>query len=97
MNKRELSEKVSKQYDMTLKNAQDIVKFVFDEIRDGISKGNKVRIVGFGAFEVRKRAARVGRNPHTGQPMDLPETVTPAFSPGFQLLKSIKGSTSDKK
>ncbi|RAP34664.1 hypothetical protein DID80_07170 [Candidatus Marinamargulisbacteria bacterium SCGC AAA071-K20] len=91
MNKRELSEKVSNEFDLTIKMSQDLVEYVFDEIRDGISKGDKVRIVGFGAFEVRKRAARIGRNPHTGEPMDLPETVTPAFSPGLQLLKSIKG------
>ena len=95
MNKRELSEKVSRKFDVTIKMAQDLVEYVFDEIKDGISKGDKVRIVGFGAFEVRKRAARVGRNPHTGEPMDLPETVTPAFSPGLQLLKSIKGNQID--
>ena len=96
MNKRELSEKISKKYEITIKMAQDIVENVFDEIREDISKGNKVRIVGFGAFEVRRRAARIGRNPHTGQAMDLPETLTPAFSPGLQLLKSIKGKPCDK-
>lgn len=94
MNKRDLAERISDMHDLTLKKAQDIVEDVFEEIKQKIAQGTKVRIVGFGSFEIRKRAARMGRNPHTGEKMMLEETMTPAFSPGIKLLKTIKGTCS---
>lgn len=62
-----------------------IVSTVFDEIIDAMSKGNRVELRGFGAFSVKKRDARVGRNPRTGAPVDVEAKYVPFFKTGKLL------------
>jgi DNA-binding protein HU-beta len=59
-------------------------------ITDALVKGEKVRLVGFGNFLVRTRASRVGRNPQTGDKIEIPQSKSPAFVPGINLKKAIK-------
>lgn len=66
------------------------VDAVFEAIADSLVQGEKVVLVGFGAFEVRQRKGRVGRNPQTGEPVEVPARRVPAFSAG-KLLKERVG------
>ncbi len=67
-----------------------LVESVFGLITDEMSKGNTVRIVGFGAFEVRRRIARDGRNPQTGTKLRIDATKTPSFLAGKALKDAVK-------
>ena len=73
MNKAELIEAVQKALgkDITKRAADEAVEAVLDSISKGIKKDKKVQIIGFGTFEVKKRAARMGRNPKTGEPIQI--------------------------
>jgi DNA-binding protein HU-beta len=62
-----------------------------DEITTALNSGQKVRLVGFGNFVVRKRKGRVGRNPQTGATITIGESRCPAFVPGINLKKTVKG------
>jgi DNA-binding protein HU-beta len=72
-----------------------MVEKIIDEtlsvITEALVKGEKVRLVGFGNFLVRTRASRVGRNPQTGDTINIPQSKSPAFVPGINLKKAIKG------
>ncbi|WP_188208288.1 HU family DNA-binding protein [Alkalibacillus aidingensis] len=65
------------------------VDSVFGTITDSLKKEEKVQLIGFGNFEVRERSARKGRNPQTGQEIDIPASKVPAFKPGRQLKDSV--------
>jgi DNA-binding protein HU-beta len=82
MNKGELVDKIAAQANVTKKQADAILTATLDAIMEAVSSEEKVTLVGFGSFEPRKRQAREGRNPKTGEPMEIPETVVPAFSAG---------------
>ena len=62
---------------------------LFGSIKEGLKKGEKVSLVGFGTFETRKRAARKGRNPQTGKEMKIAAKTVPAFRPGKALKDQI--------
>jgi DNA-binding protein HU-beta len=64
-----------------------------DAIVEAVSRGEKVTLVGFGAFEPRERKAREGRNPGTGQPIQIPATKVPAFSAGKLFKEKILAAT----
>ncbi|MEG4497569.1 HU family DNA-binding protein [Microcoleus sp. F10-C6] len=66
----------------TKKQAALVIRAFLDSIVEGVASGEKVTLVGFGTFEARDRQAREGRNPKTGETMDIPATVVPAFSAG---------------
>ncbi|OIS65855.1 DNA-binding protein, partial [Bacillus subtilis] len=66
------------------------VEKVFDTISEALKSGEKVSIPGFGTFEVRERAARKGRNPQTGEEIDIPATKAPAFKPAKALKDAVK-------
>lgn len=89
-NKTELIEKVAQATDLTKKDAQAAVEAVFDSITETLSKEEKVQIIGFGTFEVRERAARKGRNPQTGEEIEIPASKVPAFKAGKALKESVK-------
>lgn len=74
----------------TIPQAENIIKAVFAEIENQLVQGEKVNIFGFGDFETRTRNARKGRNPQTGEEIDIAETVVPAFKPATKLKKNIK-------
>lgn len=89
MNKTELINKVAEATQMTKKDAAKSVEAVFEAITDSLRSGDKVQLIGFGNFEVRERAARKGRNPQTGEEIDIPATKAPVFKPGKQLKEEV--------
>ena len=90
MNKTELIAKVAETSELTKKDATKAVDAVLDAISDALQEGDKVQLIGFGNFEVRERAARKGRNPQTGEEIEIASSKIPAFKPGKQLKDSIK-------
>lgn len=96
MNKAELVEKLAERLGMQGREARTIVDSIFDPdpgvgiIAAELKGGAKVAISGFGTFEVRERKARQGRNPHTGEVLDIPATRAPAFKPGRPLKETLK-------
>lgn len=85
MNKTDLIAKVAELTDLSKKDATKAVDAVFDAISDSLQSGDKVQLVGFGNFEVRERQARKGRNPQTGEEIDIAASKIPAFKPGKSL------------
>ncbi len=85
MNKTDLIAKVAELADLSKKDATKAVDAVFDAISDALQSGDKVQLVGFGNFEVRDRQARKGRNPQTGEEIEIAASKTPAFKPGKSL------------
>ncbi|MBX6352660.1 MAG: HU family DNA-binding protein [Thermoflavifilum sp.] len=85
MNKNDLISKVAEATGLKKKDAEAAVNAVFGAIEDALKSGDKVQIIGFGTFETRKRAARSGRNPQTGEAITIPESTVPAFKPGNKL------------
>lgn len=90
MNKTELIAKVAEKTELTKKDATKAVDAVFASISESLQSGDKVQVIGFGNFEVRERAARKGRNPQTGEEIDIPASKVPAFKPGKGLKDGIK-------
>ncbi|WP_274364503.1 HU family DNA-binding protein [Paenibacillus thermotolerans] len=90
MNKSELVTKVAEATNMSKKDVTAVVESVFDSIAEALQNGDKVQLVGFGNFEVRERTARKGRNPQTGEEIDIPASKIPAFKPGKALKDGIK-------
>lgn len=85
-NKKVITEIISERFSMTKKEAGEIVDTVFDTISESLVKGDRVDITGFGKFEVKTRAARMGINPQTGEPIEISATKIP----GFKASKSLK-------
>jgi DNA-binding protein HU-beta len=90
VNKTELIAKVAEKSDMTKKDAELVVNGVFEVIEEALASGDKVQLVGFGTFEKRSRAARIGRNPQTGEEIQIEESTVPAFKPGNTLKEKVK-------
>jgi DNA-binding protein HU-beta len=91
MNKGELIEAVQKSLgdDTTKKAAEEAVKAVLEAIAVGVKKDGSVQLLGFGTFEVRKREARTGRNPKTGEPLKIAASKTIGFKPAAALKGSL--------
>lgn len=89
-NKAELIDKVAASTDLTKKDATAAVEAVFESITDTLANGEKVQVIGFGNFEVRDRAARKGRNPQTGEEIQIPASKVPAFKAGKALKEAVK-------
>ena len=89
MNKTELIAAVAEQAELSKKDAEKALKAFTDVIAAELVKGEKVQLVGFGTFEVSKRAAREGRNPQTGKTMSIPASKAPKFKAGKALKDSI--------
>ncbi|MFS0722657.1 HU family DNA-binding protein [Paenibacillus sp. 1P07SE] len=85
MNKTDLIAKVAETTELSKKDATKAVDAVFDAISDALQGGDKVQLVGFGNFEVRERSARKGRNPQTGEEIEIAASKMPAFKPGKSL------------
>ncbi len=90
MNKTDLITQVVEKTDLQKKDATKAVEAVFEAIADALQSGDKVQMVGFGNFEVRERSARKGRNPQTGEEIEIPASKIPAFKPGKALKDGIK-------
>lgn len=72
-----------------LRDVERIVSTVFDEITEALARGDRVELRGFGAFSVKTRDARVGRNPRTGEAVDVPEKTVPFFKAGKELRERM--------
>jgi DNA-binding protein HU-beta len=90
MNKTELIAKISETAELTKKDATKAVDAVFEAIAEALKAGDKVQLIGFGNFEVRERAARKGRNPQTGEEIEISASKVPAFKPGKALKEDIQ-------
>lgn len=89
MTKAELVEKVANQIDLTKKQTEIVVNTVFQSITESLSEGKKVELRGFGSFRIRERNARVGRNPKSGDKVDVPAKRVPFFKAGKELRELV--------
>ncbi|MGB7534337.1 MAG: HU family DNA-binding protein [Azonexus sp.] len=90
MNKSELIEAVVNSAGLSKVAAGKAVEAVFDAITDALKSGDQVTLVGFGTFAVRERAARTGRDPRTGEPLEIKASRSPAFKAGKGLKDALK-------
>ena len=95
MNKAELVDAVADKANVTKKQAEIVISAAVDVIMDAVAGGDKVTLVGFGAFERRERKERDGRNPKTGDPMKIPATNVPAFSAGKLFKEKVSPPAPD--
>ena len=89
MTKAELVEEVSRVSDLTKKHSEIIVETVFRSIIEALQRGEKIELRGFGSFRLRQREPRKGRNPKTGDKVDVPPKKVPYFKPGKELKELI--------
>ena len=90
MNKSELIAAVATKADLSKKDAEAAVKAVIDSVSEALADGDKVALVGFGTFEVKTRAARTGKNPRTGEAIEIPAAKVPSFKAGAALKNAVK-------
>ena len=91
MTKADLVEEVIRVSDLSKKQAEIIVNTVFAEIVEALRRDDKIELRGFGSFRVRRRRSRQGRNPKTGDRVDVPSKRMPYFKPGKELKDLING------
>ena len=90
MNKTELIAVVAEKSGITKKDAERVVNATFETIAAEPKKSEKVQLSGFGIFELKAREARVGRNPHTREAIQIPATKVPTFKPSKVLKESVE-------
>ena len=94
MTKSELIEKIStEQSQLSAKDVELAVKMIMDHMADALSQGERIEIRGFGSFSLHYRAARSGRNPKTGQKVQLDGKYVPHFKPGKELRERVNTGT----
>ena len=89
MTRAELVEHVTRVSDLSKKHAEIVVNTVFDSIIEALSSDEKIELRGFGSFRIRRRQSRVGRNPKTGERVEVPAKRIPYFKPGKELKELI--------
>ncbi len=89
MNKSELVSAIMKQTGVKKETAESVLKAFTSTVMDAVSEGDKVSLVGFGSFFTITRKARQGRNPATGEALDIPEKTVPKFAPGKAFLDKV--------
>ena len=95
MTKAELVDEVARVVQLTKKQAETIVNIVFDSIVDSLRSGQKIELRGFGSFRLRNRKSRTGRNPKTGEKVEVPSKKIPYFKPGKELKELINRAIAD--
>lgn len=90
VSKKDLIATVAETAELSKKDAEAAVNAFLGAIKDELAKGEKVTITGFGNFEVRERSARTGRNPQTGETIQIAASKVPAFKAGKELKESVK-------
>lgn len=90
MTKRDLVNLIAKKANLTNKAAREALQSLIDGVRDALKRGEKVVITGFGTFSLRARAARKGRNPRTGESINIAARKTPGFTAGKALKKAVR-------
>jgi integration host factor subunit beta len=91
MTKADLIEEVSRLAELTRKDSEVIVETIFDSIVRSLRAGDKIEIRGFGSFRTRQRKPRVGRNPKTGDKVEVPAKKIPFFKPSKELKDLVNG------
>jgi len=91
LNKSELVGRVAEVAGLTKKDTEKVLNAFVEVVQETLGRGEPVGILGFGTFLVRERAAREGRNPRTGQPIQIPATKVPVFRPGRNLRVAVGG------
>lgn len=91
MNKTELVAAIAEKKGFTKKDADAILTAIVDTILETVASGEKVVLIGFGSFEVKQRSARTGRNPSTGEPLEIPAAKVPVFSAGKAFKEKVNG------
>jgi DNA-binding protein HU-beta len=89
MNKAELISAVAEKAELSKKDSEAAVNATLEAISEALSQGDDIRLVGFGTFEVKKREARVGRNPKTKEAIQIPASKIPAFKAGKALKDAV--------
>ncbi len=89
MNKAELVSAVAEKTGMSKKDSEKAVNAAFDTITEALASGDKVQLVGFGAFEVKERGARIGRNPKTKEEIEIPASRVASFKVGKALKEAV--------
>ncbi|MEA4965989.1 MAG: HU family DNA-binding protein [Oscillospiraceae bacterium] len=89
MNKTELIAVVAEKTALSKKDAEKVLTCTFDAIAAAIAEGEKVQLVGFGSFETKNREARMGRNPKTKEPIEIPASCVPVFKAGKALKDKV--------
>ena len=90
MNKTELVAAIAEQAEISKKDAEKALKAFTDVVAEELKKGEKIQLVGFGTFEVKERAARTGKNPRTGEAIEIPASKVPSFKAGAALKNAVK-------
>lgn len=90
MNKTDLINSVIEATELSKKDATKAVDAIFYSITESLKNGENVQLIGFGNFEVRERAARKGRNPQTGEEINIAASKVPVFKPGKALKEAVK-------
>jgi integration host factor subunit beta len=93
LTKADLVEEVARTAQVTKKQAEEIVQTVFATIVDSLHAGRKVELRGFGSFRIRSRGARLGRNPKTGERVEVPPKRIPYFKPGKELKEQLNSAS----
>ena len=91
MNKAELINAAAEKAGLSKKDTESAINAAIEVISQCLVEGDKVQLVGFGAFEVKNRAARIGRNPKTKESIDIPASKVPVFKPGKALKDMVAG------
>ena len=89
MNKTELVAAIAEKTQLTKKDSEMALKAFIDVVSEELKKGEKIQLVGFGTFEVSDRAARIGKNPQTGNAIDIPASKAPKFKAGKALKETV--------
>ncbi|MDY6937051.1 MAG: HU family DNA-binding protein [Cyanobacteriota bacterium] len=89
MNKTELVTEIAARAGVTKQKADTVLASIVEVIMETVAEDEKVVLIGFGSFEARDRSARTGRNPATGEPLEIPATKVPAFSPGKAFKQKV--------
>lgn len=91
MNKSELISQIASRSGLPQTSSRRALEALIETIGEALSSGDRVQLVGFGTFKVTERSAREGRNPKTGEPMQIPASKTPSFTAGAELKKVVNG------
>lgn len=89
ISKKQLVDQIAAKTDATKTDINTILDAYIDVVKSNVAEGNKVQLVGFGAFELRHRAARKGRNPQTGKEIEIAASNVPAFKPGKSFKDEV--------
>ena len=90
MNKATMIAKIAEKSDLTKKQAEAALNAFTETVFEALKDGDKVQLMGFGTFEVKERAAHIGRHPTTGEAMEIPASKTPSFKAGKTLRDSVR-------